>query len=465
MTKELQPQHIHFIGVGGVGMSGIARVAKDSGLDVTGSDMNASRYTDQLKEAGIPVFIGHSAENVAKNVDVVVVSTAIPESNPELIEARKRNLPVWQRAKMLAALGHGRRTLAAAGTHGKTTTSSMLATVIDELELSPTFVVGGIVDKYQTNAVSGTGDFYVVEADESDGSFLNLDPYVALVTNIEADHLDHYEGGLEEIYDTFAQFMGSVPEDGACVVCGDDKGCLEVAGRVDRRVVTYGFGDACDVRVTEYRTEGIASIAHAIFPDGTEIDFRLSKNPGRHNVLNAAGILTVAWVLGLDMSGAAAGLDAYSGVRRRFDLIGEEAGVTVVDDYAHHPTEIRATTQAAAGLNFDRVVAIFQPHRYSRTASLADEFGTAFDAIDKLIVLDVYAAGEAPIEGVSGQTVADAVKVQGQVQDVLYCPDKEEALETLVGCLKPGDLCMTMGAGDVTKLAPRIVEALKQRSE
>lgn len=451
---------IHFIGVGGVGMSGIARVASDSGMKVSGSDMHASRYTQQLEEAGIPVFIGHDAANVPADCDVVVVSTAIPETNPELASARERGILVWQRARMLAELGRGKKTLAAAGTHGKTTTSSMLATATDALELSPTFVVGGIVDAYQTNAVSGTGDYYVVEADESDGSFLNLSPYVALVTNVEADHLDHYTGGIDEIRDTFLTFMSSVPEDGAVVACGEDPTLVELAKRSGRRVVTYGFAEGCDTLVTDYRTDGIATLFTLKFADGREVACRLEKSPGRHNALNAAGVLSVIWALGEDVERAAAGLSDYSGVRRRFDLVGEAAGVTVVDDYAHHPTEVEATLAAASALDFNRVVVLFQPHRYSRTQSLADEFACAFDAADAVMIMDVYAAGEAPIEGVSGQLIADAVAARGHMDKASYLPEKDAVLDAVLDFVEEGDLLITMGAGDVTTFGPRIVAAL-----
>ena len=461
MCNDTSARCVHFIGVGGVGMSGIARVAADSGMRVSGSDMKRSRYTDQLVEAGIEIHIGHRAENVPQDCDVVVVSTAIPESNPELAFAREHGIEVWQRAKMLAALGEGLKTLAAAGTHGKTTTSSMLATAVDALGLSPTFVVGGIVDAYQTNAVSGSGDYYVVEADESDGSFLNLSPYVALVTNIEADHLDHYAGGIDEIYDTFARFMGSVPEDGACVVCGEDEGLLKTARSTGRRTVAYGFNDGCDIRVENYRADGVATVFEVAFPDGVRTDCRLGSNPGRHNALNAAGVLGVIWVLGLDVEAAARGLSSYSGVRRRFDLIGEGAGVIVVDDYAHHPTEIAATLSAAAGLGRRRVVVLFQPHRYSRTQSLAGEFGAAFDAADEVVLMDVYAAGEAPIAGVSGQTIADAVAAHEGAPRCVYIADRDKVLDAVLSRVGEGDLLITMGAGDVTAYAPRIVEALR----
>ena len=454
---------VHFIGVGGVGMSGIARVASDLGMKVSGSDMRPSRYTQQLEEAGIPVFIGHDAGNVPADCDVVVVSTAIPERNPELAAARERGITVWQRARMLAELGRGKKTLAAAGTHGKTTTSSMLATAVDALGLSPTFVVGGIVDAYQTNAVSGSGEYYVVEADESDGSFLNLSPYVALVTNVEADHLDHYAGGIEEIRDTFLRFMSSVPEDGAIVACGDDPALVELATRSAKRVVTYGFGESCDTRVEDYRTEGLATLFTLRFADGRETACRLEKSPGRHNALNAAGVLSILGALGEDVERAAAGIARYSGVRRRFDFVGEAAGITVVDDYAHHPTEVAATLSAAKALDFERVVVLFQPHRYSRTQSLAADFAAAFDAADEVAVMDVYAAGEAPIDGVDGSLVCDAVRAHAGVDKAFFVPEKERTVASVVERLQPGDLLITMGAGDVTGFGPRIVEALSAR--
>lgn len=454
---------VHFIGVGGVGMSGIARVASDLGMKVSGSDMKSSRYTDQLVDAGIPVFIGHDARNLPSECDVVVVSTAIPETNPELAAARERGIEVWQRARMLAELGCGKKTLAAAGTHGKTTTSSMLATATDALDLSPTFVVGGIVDAYQTNAVSGEGEYYVVEADESDGSFLNLSPYVALVTNVEADHLDHYVGGIEEIRETFARFMSSVPDEGAIVACGDDPSLVELARKTGKRVVTYGFDASCDTRVLDYRTEGIATLFTLAFSDGRSVECRLAKNPGRHNALNAAGVLSVIWALGEDVQRAAEGLAGYSGVRRRFDLVGEAAGVTVVDDYAHHPTEVAATIEAAKALSFNRVVVLFQPHRYSRTQMLAKEFAHAFDLADALMIMDVYSAGEAPIEGVSGQTVVDCVEALGGVGKATYLPSKDETVDAVVDALRAGDLLITMGAGDVTTFGPQVVRALEQR--
>lgn len=452
-------KRIHFIGVGGVGMSGIARVAHDQGHIVSGSDIKRSRYTDQLEEVGIGVFIGHDAANVPSHCDVVVASTAIPDTNPELIRARELDVEVWPRARMLAQLGAGKKTLAVAGTHGKTTASSMLATVMDALGLSPAFVVGGIVDAYQSNAESGSGNYYVVEADESDGSFLNLSPYIALITNIEADHLDHYAGGINEIRATFARFMESVPKEGAVVVYGEDPQLVRLAQGAGSRVFTYGFSDECDIRVLNYRTEAVAALFDVSFPDGSTVACCLPKSPGCHNALNAAGALGVVYAAGEDVRCAADGLLRYTGVRRRFDLVGSAAGITVVDDYAHHPTEVKATIAAACDLDFARVGVLFQPHRYSRTQSLVSEFASAFDAADYVVVCDVYAAGEAPLSGVSGKTVADAVAARKTVA-ASYAPTKQEAVAEIAAIAQRGDLVFTMGAGDVTTYGTAILEAL-----
>ena len=456
---------VHFVGVGGVGMSGIAAIASRLGMKVSGSDMKASRYTQQLVDAGVEVHIGHAAQNVPEDCDVVVASTAIPETNPEIIQARAAGIPVWQRAAMLAKLGEGKKTLAAAGTHGKTTTSSMLAQAIDALGLDPSFVVGGIVGHYGTNAGYGAGDYYVVEADESDGSFLRLSPYVALVTNVEADHLDHYTGGLAQIRQAFYDFMASVPDQGAVVVCAQDPSLVELAQSTGKRVVTYGFTQESQVRVSDYATKGVSSSFTVTFPDGTCIQAGLTKNPGMHNALNTAGVLAVVWALGYDVEVAAAGLRDYAGVARRFDMKGEADGVCVVDDYAHHPTEISATLTAAAGLDFKRVVVLFQPHRYSRTQSLVDSFATCFVGADKLVVMDVYGAGEAPIEGVSGKLIADAVDASGTVAEVDYVADFDATPQALLEILQPGDLLLTMGAGTVTTIGPKVLSGLARRGQ
>lgn len=461
--SEERIKQVHFIGVGGVGMSGIARVAHDQGMQVSGSDIKESRYTKQLREAGITVFIGQKAENIPEGDPVVVISTAILENNPELIEARRRGLEIWHRAQMLAHLGVGLDTLAVAGTHGKTTTSSMLASALDALGADPTFLIGGIVRAYGTNAHSGTGDHYVVEADESDKSFTYLSPKAVLVTNIEADHLDHYKD-LDEIYDKFHDFMGLVPEDGVIVACGDEPHVVEIARSEGRRMYTYGFNEGCDARITSYEPHGIGSRYTAVMPDGTQVEGAIKQNPGRHNVLNATGVVTLLWALGFDAAKVAQALSGFAGVRRRFDLVGEVGGVTVVDDYAHHPTEIAATISAAAGLGYKHVHVLFQPHRYSRaplfTQVLHDEFGAAFDKADSVTFMDVYPAGEAPVPGVSGKTFLNVVLEHEGHPQADFVAHRVDVVPHLMDKLQPGDLVITMGAGDVTAMGPQIIDAL-----
>lgn len=461
--SEERIKQVHFIGVGGVGMSGIARVAHDQGMQVSGSDIKESRYTKQLREAGITVFIGQKAENIPEGDPVVVISTAILENNPELIEARRRGLEIWHRAQMLAHLGVGLDTLAVAGTHGKTTTSSMLASVLDALGADPTFLIGGIVRAYGTNAHSGTGAHYVVEADESDKSFTYLSPKAVLVTNIEADHLDHYKD-LDEIYDKFHDFMGLVPEDGVIVACGEEPHVVEIARSEGRRMYTYGFNEGCDVRIISYEPHGIGSRYAAVMPDGTQVEGAIKQNPGRHNVLNATGVITLLWALGFDAAKVAQALSGFAGVRRRFDLVGEVGGVTVVDDYAHHPTEIAVTISAAAGLGYKHVHVLFQPHRYSRaplfTQVLHDEFGAAFDKADSVTFMDVYPAGEAPVPGVSGKTFLNVVLEHEGHPQADFVAHRVDVVPHLMEKLQPGDLVITMGAGDVTAMGPQIIDAL-----
>ena len=463
MRKE--PIHtVHFIGIGGVGMSGIARVAHDQGMVVTGSDLKESRYTKQLREAGIFVDIGHLGSNLPQvDPDVVVVSTAILDNNPELIVAKERGLEIWHRAKMLAQLGVGKKTLAVAGTHGKTTTSSMLASVLDTMGEDPSFLIGGIVRDYQTNARSGKGEYYVVEADESDKSFTYLDPCAMLITNIEVDHLDHYND-LDEIYSKFEEFIESVGEKGICVVCGEDKALVDLARKTPVQVFSYGFGSEFDISISDYKSEGVGSSFTCTMPDGEIVPARVLQNPGRHNVLNAAGVLALIWAIGFPPAKAAEALASFCGVKRRFDVIGEEKGITVVDDYAHHPTEIAVTITAAKKLGFDRVHVLFQPHRYSRaplfTETLKDEFGHAFDEADSVMFMDVYPAGETPIPGISGKTFMDILFENEQHPETVYVPRRIEVVPYLISTLNPGDLIITMGAGDVTAIGPELLDAL-----
>ena len=465
-------ESVHFIGVGGVGMSGIALVAHDQGMRVSGSDLRESRYTRQLAEAGITVYIGQKAENIFgegtdDGPDVVVVSTAILDNNPELIAAKERGLTIIHRAQMLAYLGVGLDTLAVAGTHGKTTTSSMLASVLDAMGEDPTFLIGGIVRSYGTNAHSGKGRYYVVEADESDKSFTFLSPAAVLVTNIEADHLDHYRD-LAEIHEKFACFIGSVPESGVAVVCGEDPKLVEIARGASCKVLTYGFDDSNDYQVVAYAAEGVGSTFSVKLPSGRVIDSSVPQNPGRHNVLNATGVIGMVDALGMSADDAAAALANFRGVKRRFDLVGKCAGVTVVDDYAHHPTEIAATIKAASDLGYNKVHVLFQPHRYSRvglfTEVLRDEFASAFDCADTVTFMDVYSAGETPVPGVNGKTFLNVVlDHEGRPADCSFVPHRIDVVDHMLERAGEGDLVITMGAGDVTAIGPHLMDGLAKR--
>ncbi|MRS12505.1 MAG: UDP-N-acetylmuramate--L-alanine ligase [Actinobacteria bacterium] len=453
--------YAHFIGIGGAGVSGLARVLSDRGYTVTGSDLKASRYAAALEAAGVKVTIGHDAANLGEP-EVVVVSSAIPESNPELTAARERGIPVWPRAKMLAHLAGDDVTITVAGTHGKTTTSSMLATALDSIGLDPTFLIGGELNDMGANARCGSGGYYVVEADESDGSFLFMSPHVSVITNIEADHLDHY-GSFAEIVRTFAEFIGRTSPDGAVVACADDACLAELARKTAPcRVVTYGMAETADVRCSGLTHDGIGHAFSVSFPDCVAVRVRIAI-PGEHMVRNATGVLAAVWSLGLDVERAAAALGSFSGVRRRFDTVGEVAGVRVVDDYAHHPTEVRATLAGAREAGFDRIWAVFQPHRYSRTEALGAEFGGAFGDADRIVLMDVYSAGEAPIPGISGKTILDALLHCDARAQVAYFPHRGDVEGYVTERVRPGDLVMTMGAGDVTTIGPELLRALVVR--
>ena len=453
----------HFIGIGGAGMSGIALVLHERGCRVTGSDLKKSHYVRELEAAGIDVAVGHDAATIdAVSPQVVVTSTAIPETNPEVVRARELGIPIWPRAKMLSHLSGASTTVAVAGTHGKTTTSSMVATMLDKMGLDPSFLIGGVVEGYDTNGRNGSGEHFVCEADESDGSFLYLHPSVVVVTNIEADHLDHY-GTLENIEKTFCTFMGLVGDAGTVIVNGDVARYVELARSTGRRVVTYGFDPSCDyVCLPEPANHALAS-SFSVRAGDKDVHVTISANPGRHNMANATAAIAVADVLGLDLAAAADALSQFKGARRRFTHVGDVAGVTVVDDYGHHPTEVAATLGAAADLPFKRIVCVFQPHRYSRTQALAAEFGTAFDDADVLRVMDVFSAGEMPIPGVSGKTVVEAVRRTGNVTDVVYVPNRKRLIENLCDLVRPGDLLITQGAGDVTAIGPAFIEAMRER--
>ncbi|MDO8963303.1 MAG: UDP-N-acetylmuramate--L-alanine ligase [Coriobacteriia bacterium] len=452
--------YAHFIGVGGAGMSGLAKVLNDRGVPVTGSDMRLSRYAAALREDGVTVHIGHDAANLG-NPEVVVVSTAIPETNPELVEARSRGLEVWPRARMLAALAGDLKTVAVAGTHGKTTTSSMATAALMALGADPTFLIGGELNDVGSNARCGAGEHYVVEADESDGSFLFLDPFCAIVTNVEADHMDHY-GSFQEIVEVFEAFLARVDPAGVAVLCGDDPVLPGIAHTCRARIVTYGRGETSDVRMTACSPDGHGMRFTVEFPGGTRVEGSTSL-PGEHMALNATGVLAAVWALGMDLERAVAGIASFGGVKRRFEPVGSHDGVDVVDDYAHHPTEVRATLTAAKSAGYERVWVVFQPHRYSRTAAFTKDFGAAFDHADRVVLMDVYSAGEAPIPGVSGKTVLDSMLARAPRKAAAYFPHRVDIAGYIAQRARAGDLVMTMGAGDVTTVGPEIMRALTER--
>ncbi len=457
-------ERVHFIGIGGAGMSGIALVLHQRGYTVSGSDLKQSRYTRPLVRDGLDVTIGHRAETIDRvKPDVVVISSAIPETNPELMRARELGIDVWPRAKMLSYLSRGAVTIAVAGTHGKTTTSSLTATMLDKLGKSPTFLIGGIIDGYEVNGNNGDGPYFVAEADESDGSFLFLDPNYVIVTNIEADHLDHY-GTLEAIEETFCKLMASIPEDGALIVCGENPRVPELARSCDRRVITYGFGPENDV-VCALKDDAPGENRFSVtLPSGLTCELHLDHNPGAHNALNATAVMALGDALGLDAQACAEALSSFAGVHRRFETVGEQDGIRVIDDYGHHPTEIAATLKAARQLGRAKVHVVFQPHRYSRTQMLAGQFGPAFADADDVVVMDVFSAGEMPIPGVSGRTVAAEIEQANPGKPVTCITNRRELIEHLLAHVSSGELVMTMGAGDVTLIGPSYLDALRQRS-
>ena len=459
---------VPFTGIGGAGMSGIARIMLARGVKVSGSDAAASDLLTALARAGADVHVGHAAENI-DGADTLVVSTAIRPDNPELAEARRRGLRVLHRAAALASVMLGRRGIAVAGTHGKTTTTAMLATILRHSGADPGYVIGGILAETGAGAADGGGAMFVAEADESDGSFLMLAPELAIVTSVEADHLDNY-AGLGQIQAAFAEFARQITPGGLLVACADDPGARALAAAAARsgvRVRSYGEDPGADYRLTGVRPDGMTVrfgvLAGPEAAPGPASPAPLEVGvPGRHNALNATAAYAAALELGLAPGQAAAGLAAYRGVHRRMEPKGEAAGVLVLDSYAHHPTELAADLRTARHIRpSGRVLAAFQPHLFSRTRIFAAEFGTALGLADEAFVLDVYAAREDPEPGVSGQLIAEAVP-GGRAR---FVPDSADLPAAVAAAARPGDLVLTMGAGDVTALGPLIVTALRQRGE
>lgn len=451
-------EKIHFVGIGGIGMSGIAEVLLNLGYKVSGSDLRESDTTERLRGLGGEICIGHAAENLT-NVDVVVTSTAVQGDNPEVIEAKRRMVPVIPRAEMLAELMRMKYGIAIAGTHGKTTTTSMVATVLTHAGIDPTIVIGGKLNTLGSNAKLGQGKFLVAEADESDGSFLTLSPTIAVVTNIDADHLDYYTGGLEEIKDTFVSFINKVPFYGLAVLCLEDRNITEIIPRIKKRFMTYGLSSQADLRATHVKLDGFNTSFTAHYKGYRlgEISFNM---PGAHNVLNALACTAVALELDVPFDKIQEGFAQFGGVGRRFTVKGEQNGIMVVDDYGHHPVEIRATLSAARnGWPERRLVVAFQPHRYSRTKELFNEFVTCFYDADVLVLTDIYAASEQPIPGVSAERLAEEVRRHGQ-RDVTYIADRLALPDHLAGVVREGDIVITMGAGNIWQAGEELVRRL-----
>jgi UDP-N-acetylmuramate--alanine ligase len=452
------PTHrVHFIGIGGIGMSGIAEILLTMGYAVSGSDLRASATTERLAKLGATIFLGHAAENVAAS-DVVVTSSAVAKDNPEVLEARSRKVPVIQRAEMLAELMRLKYGIAVAGMHGKTTTTTMVAAVLAGGGLDPTVVVGGRVDALGSNARLGKSKYLVAEADESDRSFLKLPPVLAVVTNLDREHMDTY-ADMADVEGAFVQFMDKVPFYGAVTACADDAMLRAVLPRVTRRVYTYGESADADFRLVMLAAKPECHAQFEVVTRGVTLGPFELHVPGRHNVLNATAAVAVGLQLGIEPEQIAAGLATFRGVNRRFQTVGVVNGVTVVDDYGHHPTEIRATLQAAKECGHSRVLVLFQPHRFTRTRDLMADFAGAFGDADALVVLDIYAASEQPIVGVSGESLAVAIRQQ-RGGDVSYASSLTEGVERLAAEARPGDMILTLGAGSISQAGPMLVERL-----
>ncbi|HEV2574107.1 MAG TPA: UDP-N-acetylmuramate--L-alanine ligase [Beijerinckiaceae bacterium] len=464
LPRELGP--IHFIGIGGIGMSGIAEVLLNQGYAVQGSDASENANVQRLRERGAKVFVGHNADNLGK-AEVLVVSTAIRRDNPELVAARENRIPVVRRAEMLAELMRLKRSVAVAGTHGKTTTTSIIATLLDGGGLDPTVVNGGIINAYGTNARLGTGEWMVVEADESDGTFLKLPADVAVITNIDAEHLDHFKT-FDAVKDAFRALVENLPFYGFAVMCLDHPTVQELVGRVeDRRVITYGVNPQADVRLLDVDLSGGSSRFNVLVRDrktskATYLENLVMPMPGHHNALNATAAIAVAYELGVTPETIAKALGAFGGVKRRFTKTGEWNGAQIFDDYGHHPVEIAAVLRAARASTKNKVIAVVQPHRYSRLQSLFNEFASCFNDADDVIITDVYAAGEKPIEGADKAGLVAAVRAHGH-RNAMALESPEKLPEMIAALAGPGDYVVLLGAGNITQWAASLPAELAAR--
>ena len=466
MTDRMRKiTRIHLIGIGGVGMAGIAEVLLNLGYEVQGSDLRHTSAVKRLKRLGATTFLGHRAENI-DGADVVVISSAIGAENPERVAARKQRIPIVRRAEMLAELMRFRYGIAIAGTHGKTTTTSLIASVLAEAGEDPTFLIGGRLKSADTHARLGAGRYLVAEADESDASFTHLQPMLAVVTNIDNDHLGTYDGDLNRLRQTFLEFLHNLPFYGLAVVCADDPGVQSILTDIQRAVITYGIDDQADIRATEIEVDGLRTIFKVLRPGASEALHVTVNLPGRHNVLNALAAVAVARELGLDDAAVQTALAGFQGIDRRFQRLGEEttaAGkVLFVDDYGHHPTAIAATLAAVRQVWPGRgSVVVFQPHRYTRTRDLLDDFAKILASVDRLIVTEVYAAGEEPIASADGRSICRAVRSRGRVEPV-FVPELRDVPQALAAVLEDGDLVLTLGAGDIGAFAAGLPATMRK---
>jgi len=450
-------QRIHLVGIGGIGMSGIAEVLLTLGYSVSGSDTKPSAITERLQNLGATIYEGHKAANV-EGAHVVVTSSAIRTENPEVSEAHKRKIPVIPRAEMLAELMRLKYGIAVAGAHGKTTTTSMVASVLAAAHLDPTFVIGGRVNQAGTTAKLGKGEYFVVEADESDRSFLLLAPVVAVVTTIDREHLDQY-ASLEDIQGAFLEFVNRIPFYGAAILCLDEPNVQAIIPGVKRPIITYGTSTQADLIVSDVKLEGLGSEFRLTYKGEDLGLFTLPHPPGIHNVRNAAAAAAVALYLNVPSDLIREGLAKFAGVGRRFDIKGVVNDITVIDDYGHHPAEIRATLEAARGCKFNRLLVLFQPHRFTRTQHLWDDFCLAFNQADILLLTDIYAASETPIPGVTSEALANAIREAGH-KNVFFTRSMREGIEHLLHAAKPGDAILTIGAGSISRASGELMVLL-----
>ena len=455
----LEKKHrVHFVGIGGIGMSGIAEVLLNLGYSVTGSDLRESEATERLSSLGAEIFLGHREANLGGDPSVVVISTAVKFSNPEVVEARRRNIPVIPRAEMLAELMRMKYGVAVAGSHGKTTTTSMIAAILSAAGLDPTMVIGGRVRALGSNAKLGQGEILVAEADESDGTFLLLSPTIAVVTNIDREHMDFYQS-MDRLTESFLDFINKVPFYGLAVLCMDHPNVRALLPKVRKRFVTYGLTPEAEFTAHDLQHQPMR-VEFSVARDSTSLGRLKLHVPGRHSASNALAAVAVAQELEIPFSRIAEGLESFTGIHRRFEVKGEPNGILVIDDYGHHPVEIQTTIQAIRDSWKRPLTVVFQPHRYSRTQDLFDDFVTSFEETDRLVLTEVYSAGEEPIAGTSGESLYQAIKRRGHL-DVEYVADKEEMLKRLLPKLRPGDIVLTLGAGDIYKVGEKLVEALQ----